>query len=47
MLGIIFTVIGVVINADFFFGWMKSYSNLIIPIALLVLGLVMILTSKK
>lgn len=46
-MGIIFTAIGVVINFDFFFGWLKNYSSLILPIALIVLGLGMVLTSKK
>lgn len=45
--GIIFTAIGVIINFDFFFGWIHNYSALIIPIGLIVIGLGMVLTSKK
>lgn len=47
VLGWVFLGIGVVLNADFFFGWMKSYSNLIVPIGLIVAGIAMVLTSKK
>lgn len=46
-IGIIFTAIGVIINFDFFFGWLQNYSSLIIPISLIGIGLVMVLTSKK
>lgn len=46
-MGIIFTGIGVVINSDLFFGWMRSYSSLIVPIVLIVVGLIMVLASKK
>ena len=45
--GIVLTVIGVILNADLFFGWMKSYSNLIVPILLIVAGLILVLTAKK
>lgn len=45
--GIVFTAIGVIINFDFFFGWIQNYSTLIIPVALIGIGLVMVLTSKK
>jgi len=46
-LGIILTAVGVLINSDFFFGWMRNYSNLIIPIILIIAGLIMVLTAKK
>jgi len=45
--GIVLTVIGVLINADLFFGWIHSYSNLIIPLLLIVIGLILVITSKK
>lgn len=46
-MGLILTGIGVVINSDLFFGWMQSYSNLIVPILLIVVGVIMVLTSKR
>jgi len=46
-LGIFFTVIGVLINSNFFFGWMRSYSNLLIPVILIVSGLIMVLISRR
>ncbi len=46
-LGIILTAVGVIINSDFFFGWMRHYSNLIVPIILIVTGLFLVLTSKR
>lgn len=45
--GIVFTAIGIIINFDFFFGWIHNYSSLIIPIALIGIGLAMVLTAKK
>lgn len=47
ILGWIFLVVGVILNADLFFGWMASYSNLIVPIALIIAGTAMVLTSKN
>lgn len=46
-IGIVFTAISVIINFDFFFGWLQNYSTFIIPIALIGIGLAMVLTSKK
>lgn len=46
-MGIVFTGIGLIMNFDFFFGWLKNYSSLIVPVVLIALGLVMVLTSKK
>lgn len=47
VLGWIFLGVGVLLNADTFFGWMHSYSNLIVPALLIVAGLAMILSGKK
>ena len=47
VLGWIFFGVGILFNADLFFGWMSSYSNLIVPIGLIVAGVVLVLTSKK
>ncbi len=47
VLGWIFLGIGILLNADLFFGWMKSYSNLIVPLGLIIAGVAMVLTSKK
>lgn len=47
ILGWIFLIVGVILNADLFFGWMANYSNLIVPIALILAGTAMVLTSKK
>lgn len=46
-IGIVLTAIGLIINADLFFGWIQNFSAFIIPVALIALGLVMVLTSKK
>lgn len=47
VLGWIFLGIGVLLNADLFFGWMSSYSNLIVPIGLIIAGVAMVFTSEK
>jgi len=47
VLGWIFLGVGVLLNADVFFGWMSSYSNLIVPIGLIIAGVAMVLTAKK
>jgi len=44
--GIMLTAIGVILNADIFFGWMRSYSMLIMPIVLLVIGIILVIRSK-
>lgn len=46
-LGWVFLGIGVLLNADLFFGWMKNYSNMIVPIGLIVAGLIMVLSHKR
>lgn len=47
ILGWIFLIVGILLNADLFFGWMANYSNLIVPIALIAVGIAMVITSKK
>lgn len=42
-IGIVFTLIGLVLKSDLIF----SYSKLIVPILLIVLGIILVLTSKK
>lgn len=39
--------VGVFLNSDIFFGWVSQYSKFIVPLALIVVGIVMILSSKK
>lgn len=46
-LGLIFTIIGLIIHSDVFFGWMDNYRNLLLPIALLVIGLILILSNRR
>ena len=46
-MGIIFTAIGIIMNFDFFFGWIHNFSSLIIPVILIAVGLFMVITSKK
>ena len=46
-LGLIFTIIGLVINSDLFFGWMQTYRKLTLPLALLAVGLILILSNRK
>ncbi|MFV0418446.1 MAG: LiaF transmembrane domain-containing protein [Dysgonomonas sp.] len=47
VLGWIFLIIGIILNADLFFGWLANYSNLVVPIALIIAGTAMVLTAKK
>jgi len=47
VLGWVFLGIGVLLNADTFFGWMHSYSNLIVPGLLIVVGVAMVVSTKK
>ncbi|MBD8390340.1 hypothetical protein [Dysgonomonas sp. BGC7] len=47
VLGWIFLGIGILLNADLFFGWMSNYSNLIVPLGLIIAGVAMVLTSKR
>ncbi|PXV60955.1 hypothetical protein CLV62_12843 [Dysgonomonas alginatilytica] len=46
-MGIVFTAIGVIMNFDFFFGWIHNYSSLIVPVILVIIGLFMVITAKK
>ncbi len=46
-LGWIFLAVGILLNADIFFGWLSNYSNLIVPLGLIIAGTAMVLTSKK
>ena len=46
-LGIVLSVIGVILHSDIFFGWMRTYQNLFVPIALLAVVLVMVLTNRS
>lgn len=47
VLGWIFLGVGILLNADLFFGWISNYSKLIVPIGLIIAGVAMVLTSKK
>ncbi|NDV77728.1 hypothetical protein [Dysgonomonas sp. 511] len=47
VMGWIFLGVGILLNANVFFSWMSSYSNLIVPAGLIIAGTAMILTSKK
>lgn len=46
-LGWVFGAIGIFLNADFFFGWISSYSKYIVPLALIVGGIVMVFSASK
>lgn len=45
--GLILTALGVILNADFFFGWFASLSSLLTPLILIVLGIILVFKSKK
>ena len=45
--GIVFTIIGVIINADFFFGWINNYSQFIVPAIMIIVGVVLVLVSQR
>lgn len=47
VLGWIFLAVGVFINANFFLVKFNIYSKYLVPIALVVVGLIMVFTSKK
>lgn len=47
VLGWIFLVIAILLNANLFFGWINAYSYLLVPAGLIVAGLAMVLTAKK
>ena len=46
-MGLVLAGVGIIINSDLFFGWMRNYSNLVVPVILIVVGMIMVLTSKK
>lgn len=46
-MGLVFLVVGLFLKSDLFFDWMHQYTNLIVPVALIVVGVFMIFTSKK
>ncbi|WP_165023386.1 LiaF transmembrane domain-containing protein [Dysgonomonas sp. ZJ279] len=47
ILGWVFTAVGVILNADLFFGRMDNYSIYIVPLALIIVGIIMVFTSSK
>lgn len=47
VLGWVFLGVGILLNADLFFGWMSDYSNLVVPVGLIIAGIALVLTSKK
>lgn len=46
-LGIVFTVVGLIIHSDLFFGWMHSYRSYFVPIVLVVIGVIMVLNARR
>ncbi len=46
-MGLVLSIIGVAIHSDIFFGWMHTYRNLFVPIALLVIGLILVLSNRS
>lgn len=47
ILGWIFLGVGILLNADLFFGWMQNYSRFIVPIGLIIAGIAMVVSAKK
>lgn len=47
MIGITFTAIGVFMNFNSYFSWLKGYSTYLIPIGLIAIGAYMIFSSKR
>lgn len=45
-MGLVLSIIGVIIHSDIFFGWMRTYQNLFVPIALLVVGFILVLSNR-
>ena len=46
-LGLVFVVAGLFLKSDLFFDWMRHYSNFIVPVALIIVGMFMIFSAKK
>lgn len=47
VLGWIFLAVALLLNADFFFGWVSGYSHLLVPMGLIIAGAAMIISAKK
>lgn len=47
VLGWVFLGVGILFNADLFFGWMDDYSRFIVPVGLIIAGVAMVLTAKN
>lgn len=45
-IGIVLSAIGIIIHSDLFFGWMSTYRSLLVPIALLVVGLILVISNR-
>lgn len=43
----VFLVIGIFLNFNIFFGWLNAYSKFYVPLALIIVGLFMVFSSKK
>lgn len=43
----IFLAIAIVLNANFVFGWLSTYSYLLMPAGLIIAGVAMIISAKK
>lgn len=43
----VFMIIGIFLNSNLFFGWLNAYSKYYIPLALIIVGLFMVFSSKK
>ena len=46
-LGLVLTIVGVIIHSDFFFGWLKAYRAMMLPLALIAIGLVLVLSTRN
>lgn len=46
-LGLVFTVIGVIIHSDTLLGWIHVSRQLMLPVALLAVGVVLVLSNRK
>lgn len=45
--GVILTGLGVLLNADFFFGWFNNLSAITVPVVLIIIGVVLVLKAKR
>jgi len=46
-LGLVFTIAGLFLKSDLLFDWRHHYSNLIVPVILIIVGVFMIFSAKK